>query len=129
MLKYVIRLGNNAVHTNKRITRADAILSLKNLFEFCDWIDYSYSHEYEQHTFDETLVPTGEEKRVKPEVLKALYDDVTSKDEKLAKLMAENELLRQQMSVVRQNNEKTREFHVDTLTEAETRSKLIDIDL
>ena len=88
MLKYVIRLGNNAVHTNKRITRADAILSLKNLF-----------------------------------------DDVTSKDEKLAKLMAENELLRQQMSVVRQNNEKTREFHVDTLTEAETRSKLIDIDL
>ncbi len=57
MLKYVIRLGNNAVHTNKRISRDDAVLSLKDLFEFCDWIDYSYSRNYEPHTFDESLVP------------------------------------------------------------------------
>ena len=129
MLKYVIRLGNNAVHTNKRITRDDAILALKDLFEFCDWIDYSYSHDYEEHFFDESLVPTGEEKRVKPEVLKALYDDLSSKDEKLAKIIAENEELRKQMANARQHNTRTREFHIDTLTEAETRKKLIDIDL
>ena len=43
LIKYVIRLGNVAVHTNSNIKRDDAILSLRNLFEFCDWIDYSYS--------------------------------------------------------------------------------------
>lgn len=129
MLKYVIWLGNNAVHTNKIITRDDAILALKDLFEFCDWIDYSYSQNYEEHFFDESLVPTGDEKRVKPEVLKALYDDLSSKDEKLAKLIAENEELRKQMASTRKHNTKTREFHIDTLTEAETRKKLIDIAL
>ena len=36
MLKYVIRLGNIAVHTNSNIKRDDAIISLRDLFEFCD---------------------------------------------------------------------------------------------
>ena len=38
MLKYTIRLGNVAVHTNNNIKRDEAILALRNLFEFCDCI-------------------------------------------------------------------------------------------
>ncbi len=69
MLKYTIHLGNVAVHTNSNIKRDEAIVSLRDLFEFCDWIDYSYSREYEEHTFDESLLATGDEKRVKAEEL------------------------------------------------------------
>ena len=46
MLKYVIRLGNVAVHTNSNIKRDEAVIALRDLFEFCDWIDYSYSKDY-----------------------------------------------------------------------------------
>ncbi len=46
MLKYIISLGNNAVHSNAKITRDQAILSLRNLHEFVSWIDYCYGVEY-----------------------------------------------------------------------------------
>ena len=54
MLKYAIHLGNVAVHTNSIIKRDDAIVALRDLFEFCDWIDYSYSAEYAEKSFDES---------------------------------------------------------------------------
>ena len=31
LIKYIIRLGNTAVHTNAMITRDEAVLSLRNL--------------------------------------------------------------------------------------------------
>ncbi len=129
MLKFVIHLGNVAVHTNSSIKRDDAIVALRDLFEFCDWIDYSYSEEYEEHSFDESVLASGDEKRVKAEELKALYDDLSKKDKKLAKILVENEELRRQMAEGRKQHNKSREFHVDTISEAETRKKYIDVEL
>ena len=40
MLKYTIHLGNVAVHTNNNIKRDEAIIALRDLYEFCDWVDY-----------------------------------------------------------------------------------------
>ena len=48
MLKYTIHLGNIAVHTNSNIKRDEAVIALRDLYEFCDWIDYSYSEEYDE---------------------------------------------------------------------------------
>ena len=45
MLKYTIHLGNVAVHTNNNIKRDEAVIALRDLYEFSDWIDYSYSAE------------------------------------------------------------------------------------
>lgn len=129
MLKYTIHLGNVAVHTNSNIKRDEAIIALRDLFEFCDWIDYSYSKEYIERFFDESLLASGEEKRVKPEELKSLYDSLSSKDKKLAQMMQENEELRKQMAEERKRHNQTREFHVDTISEIETRKKYIDIEL
>ena len=78
MLKYVIWLGNKAVHTNKKITRDDAIVSLRDLFEFCDWIDYSYSRVYKDKQFDESILPSGEDKRMSSEELQKMYDKMSS---------------------------------------------------
>ncbi|MDO4492232.1 MAG: DUF4145 domain-containing protein [Lachnospiraceae bacterium] len=72
MIRFVIRLGNVAVHTNSNISRDDAVVSLRNLYEFCDWIDYAYSRDYVEHTFDESLLPSSEKRREKAECQTAL---------------------------------------------------------
>ncbi len=129
MLKYTIHLGNVAVHTNNHIRRDEAVISLRDLYEFCDWIDYSYSAEYHEKTFDETLLPTGDEKRIKAEELKRLYESLSSKDKKLEDLLKENEELRRKMAEQRKVHTKNRNFNVDTISEAETRKHYIDVAL
>lgn len=129
MLKYTIHLGNVAVHTNSNIKRDEAVIALRDLFEFCDWIDYSYSSEYVDKSFDEAILPTGDEKRVKADELKALYDDLSSKDKKLADILKENEELRRQMAEERKKHTKHRDFNVDKISEAETRKRFIDVEL
>ena len=129
MLKYTIHLGNVAVHTNSNIKRDEAVVALRDLFEFCDWIDYSYSRDYEEKSFDESLLSTGEEKRVKAEELKVLYDNLSSKDKKLAEIVKENEELRKQMAEERRIHNETREFRIDNISESETRKRYIDMAL
>ncbi len=129
MLKYTIHLGNVAVHTNSNIKRDEAVIALRDLFEFCDWIDYSYSKEYKEKAFDESILASGNEKRVKADELQKLYDSLSSKDRNLEEILKENESLRQQMAKERRQNIQTREFHIDTLSEAETRKKYIDVEL
>ena len=46
MVVYIQKLGNKAVHSSTTISREEAILSLRNLFEFISWIDYCYSYRY-----------------------------------------------------------------------------------
>ena len=129
MIKYTIHLGNVAVHTNSLIKRDEAIIALRDLYEFCDWIDYSYSEEYEEKTFDETILSTGDEKRVKAEELKALYEDLSSKDKKLSDILKENEELRRQMADERKSNNNHRTFNIDKISEAQTRKHFIDVAL
>ena len=129
MLKYTIHLGNVAVHTNNNIKRDEAIIALRDLFEFCDWIDYSYSKEYSEKTYDESVLARGDEKRVNADELRQLYDSLSSKDKKLESVLKENEELRKQMANQRSYNSQTREFHVDKISEAQTRKKYIDVAL
>lgn len=129
MLKFIIKLGNVAVHTNQAIKRDDAILSLRNLFEFCKWIEYCYAEEYSDVSYDESILEKGKEEKKRPEELQDLYERLSSKDKKLEEIRKENELLREQMTKLRVKNETSRTFEVDSMTEAETRRKYIDLDL
>ncbi len=129
LLRYIVKLGNVAVHTNSMITREEAILSLHNLHQFVSWIDYCYSDEYTATDFDESLLPIGEEKRERPEELKDLYERLSSKDKRLEEMMKENEQLRALLTAKREANTKEYHFQVDELSEWETRKKYIDLDL
>ncbi len=40
LLPYIIRLGNLAVHSDCVITNGDALVSLHNLFDFIQWMEY-----------------------------------------------------------------------------------------
>ena len=39
LIRFIWKLGNSAVHTSNQIKRDQAVLALRNLFEFCKWID------------------------------------------------------------------------------------------
>jgi len=60
MITYIQKLGNKAVHSAAPISKEQAVLALRNLFEFASWIDYCYSDHYEEITFDESLLGDNE---------------------------------------------------------------------
>ncbi|MBO9131241.1 DEAD/DEAH box helicase family protein [Bacillus sp. 165] len=129
MLKYIVKLGNAAVHTNVAITRDEAVLSLHNLHQFISWIDYCYAEEYTALDFDESLLYTAEYKRERPEELNNLYEKLSAKDKSLEDLRKQNEELRQQLTANRQAQQDDYSFQVDEISELETRKHYIDLDL
>src|SRR5690606_22202800 len=68
-------------------------------------------------------------KRVRPEELKDLYEQLSSKDRKLEEIIKENESLRKKVTEKRKENTKEYDFQVDELKEFETRLKYIELDL
>lgn len=129
LLKYVIKLGNVAVHTNSNITWDEAVLSLHNLHQFVSWVDYCYSDQYSATKFNEELLQVGEEKRTRPEELKDLYHRLSAKDRDLEQVMKENAELRQQLTQKRIENTQQYDFRVDEISEYETRKRYIDLEL
>ena len=129
LMKYVVKLGNQAVHTNAPVTRDEAVLSLHHLFQFIAWIDYCYSDEFTAGEFDESLLPVGEEKPVRPKELQDLYEQLSAKDRKLEEIIKENEHLRKRVTEKRERNTEDYHFQVDELDEFGTRLKYIDLDL
>lgn len=129
MLKYIIKLGNSAVHTNKNLTREEAVLSLRNLHAFVSWIDYCYSKEYSESSFDESLLQDSVEQKKTRKELQDLFDRLGAKDKKLEDIIKENEELRKKLSARRQENEKDRDFKVDEISEFKTRKLYIDLEI
>ncbi|MCP3776548.1 DEAD/DEAH box helicase family protein [Paenibacillus sp. MZ04-78.2] len=129
LMKYIIKLGNTSVHTNASITRDEAVLSIRNLHEVVRWIDYCYAEEYTCPDFNEEILHTGEEKRTRPQELQDLYEKLSSKDQRLEELRKENEALREAMTAQRITSTENYDFEVDAFSEAETRSKYIDLEL
>ena len=57
---YIQKLGNQAVHSNTKISKQESLLALKNLHDFTLWVTYLYCDEYKEHKFDETIIPDPE---------------------------------------------------------------------
>lgn len=129
LMKYIIKLGNVAVHTNSMITRDEAVLGLHNLHQFIDWLDYCYSEDYSESEFNEEILLTGEEQRKRPEEYKELYEKLSSKDRKLEDLMKENAELRKGLTEIRIENTVQYDFQVDEISEFNTRKIYIDLEL
>lgn len=129
MIKYIIKLGNVAVHTNANVKRGEAILSLNNLHKFVSWIDYCYADEFTAKEFDEDILAEGEEKRTRPEELKDLFEKLSSKDKKLEEIRKQNEDLRRELTEKRKANTENYDFVIDEISEFETRKRYIDVEL
>ena len=127
LLSYIQQLGNKAVHSGRVITREEAVLSLRNLFSFTAWIDYSYSRYYSDVKFDESIL--GEtDKIIKVQSEKdKLSKQLAKINKKLEELSNENQALRKENEEKRKVNEKEREYKIDEISEAETRERYIDL--
>lgn len=127
LLSYIHQLGNKAVHSGRVITREEAVLSLRNLFSFTAWIDYSYSRYYSDVEFDESIL--GEtDKIIKVQSEKdKLSKQLAEINKKLEELSNENQTLRKENEEKRKINEKEREYKIDEVSEAETRKRYIDL--
>ena len=127
LLSYIHQLGNKAVHSGRVITREEAVLSLRNLFSFTAWIDYSYSRYYSDVEFDESIL--GEtDKIIKVQSEKdKLSKQLAEINKKLEELSNENQALRKENEEKRKVNEKEREYKIDEISEIETRKRYIDL--
>lgn len=131
LIRYIVKLGNVAVHTNSNISREEAITALRNLHEFVSWIDYSYSIDYTAQTFNEEILLDGGETRKRKEEYQDLFEKLNAKDRKLKDIIAENEKIRKKTTNMRIHNQEKKDydFKVDEITESETRKRYIDVDL
>jgi len=129
MIKNIISMGNSAVHSNKHISRDQAILSLKNLFEMTSWIAYCYSDRYESAIFDESLLYCGKESGATTAELEKLSQKLTERDARVLAMEKENAKLKVMLTEKRHDHGKVNKFKVDKLTEAQTRVQYIDTEL
>ena len=55
-LDYLRRVGNNATHNPKGVSRDQAVLALQNLHSFLDFVAYCYGADYTEIPFDKSLL-------------------------------------------------------------------------
>ncbi len=123
-LTYLRKVGNNATHNPKSVSRDQAVLALQNLHSFLDFVAYCYGKDYIETTFDKALLEAKPEPEVVPvttpateEVdFKTLLDENFPKQEKLTKRRIAQ--LKQGYTVKPMD-----------MTEAETRRAYIDVML
>lgn len=128
-ITYIIKLGNFSVHSNKKVTRDEAVICLKYLFDFMNWISYCYDSNYEDVTFDESILPNLSNDNLKKEEREELENKLYEKDIELEKTLRENEELRKKLTSERTSKKKSYNFKVDDISEFETRKRFIDLDL
>lgn len=127
-LPFLVKLGNLAVHTERAVQPEDALLSLRALFEFIQWVDYCYGTDYEDRRFNEAKIPTD---RVIVDTKKIKEQDslLGEKDAEIEALRKEIEAMSVQFTAAREQHKQERTFAADAPSEFETRKHYIDIDI
>lgn len=133
-MDYIRRSGNNVAHSNKKLGRDEAMLCLENLFIYLDYIAYCYSDQYEERSFDKTLISSRiENVKVSKEAANVVKEELAKEQEKVAKqeldlqkLIAENASLKEELSARRQEQQQTYVPKPLDLSEYKTRKLYID---
>ena len=117
-MDYIRRIGNTAAHTGRQITKEQAALCLENLFIFLDFVAYCYAEDYQDGTFDRSLL--------EQEPVAAVPVIDTGGDLKLEELMAENAALREELTARRAEQQQTYVPKPLDISEYNTRKLYID---
>lgn len=127
-MPFIIKLGNLAVHTEKSVQKSDALLALKGLFEFIEWVDYCYGTDYEERKFDENLIPT-ERIVIDTKKIKEQESLLGEKDAEIEALRKKIEQLSKQFTAEKEQHKEERSFKSEDLSEFKTRKIYIDVDM
>lgn len=122
-LTYLRKVGNNATHSAKSVTRDQAVLALQNLHSFLDFVSYCYGKDYIETPFDKALLEAKQPKAepVAPPAVEEV-DFQTLLDENFPK---REKLTKKRISQLKQG------YTVKPMdmTEAQTRKAYIDVML
>lgn len=131
-LQEVIRTGNEGVHGSEVVAKAKNLFALKALFNFLNWLDYTYGMDYKQRTFDESLIPINKVVIVaKPnkEEIQKYKDELDEKDNTIAELMKQLAEAQAAIQNRKENPTNKPELKLEDLSEFQTRKMFIDEDL
>ncbi len=127
-LPFIVRLGNMAVHTERAISQDEARLALCNLFEFIQWIDYSYGKCYTERRFDPNNLPKTKI-IINKNKIKQQQSLIEQKDNEIKALQEQIAKMSEQLTADKQNNQSHRTFSAGDISEFKTRKIYIDVDL
>ncbi|MGO5052369.1 DEAD/DEAH box helicase family protein [Lachnospiraceae bacterium LCP25S3_G4] len=127
-MPFIIKLGNLSVHTDKKVSKSDAVLSLQGLFEFVEWIDYCYGNDYQERSFDEKLIP-GEKVTVDVSKIKEQESLLSEKESEIKALREKIEAMSATYTAEKGQHKEERTFTAKDLSEFKTRKRYIDVDL
>lgn len=127
-LRFIWKLGNDAAHTRAEIRPQDAVLALRGLFNFVEWIDYCYGPSYEERSFDARAIPAVK-RAVDEKEFRRQQKESAGKDGRIAELEAQVHALREQFAATKQERPAAEPFDPDEIPEWETRKRYIDVDL
>ena len=115
-MDYIRRVANTAAHSSSRKVSSDqAALCLENLFVFLDFVAYCYGNQYEEHSFDPSLLGKDSSPAV-PE----------TPDIDFEQLIAENKALKEELTARREEQQQTYVQKPLDLSEYKTRKLYID---
>lgn len=117
-MDFIRKLGNNAAHNGKKITLDQAKLCLENLYIFLDFVSYCYAKGYTEGEFHAELLEES-----KPS---ALEDMPQISEIDLKALIAENQVLKEQLTARREEQQQTYVPKPLDLSEYKTRKIYID---
>lgn len=123
-LDYLRRVGNNATHNPKSVTKDQAVLALQNLHSFLDFVAYCYSANYVETVFDKSLLEG------KPETAPASITHPIAKEVDFQTLLDKNFLKREKFTAKRIHQLKQGYITKPMdMTEVQTRKAYIDVML
>ena len=115
-MDYIRRMGNNAAHTEKKLSQEQAALCLENLYIFMDFVACCYGETYTAGQFDPSLLQNQP----------AVPAPAPAPDADLEALIAENQALKAELTARREAQQKSYVPKPLDLTEYETRKLYID---
>ena len=118
-INYIRKVGNNAAHNTRNITKGQAIFALENLFYFMDFIACCYGDNYQKHLFNRTLL-----EQPAPALLPPLAAEIP-----LSVLVDTNKAVKPALTAKRQTQAPAYKPVPIDPTEAETRKAYIDVML
>ena len=119
-MDFIRKVGNNAAHSGKKVTKEQAELCLENLYYFMDQVAYFYADSYTEQQFDKNLPIQTPEKAFSP---------ANDTDIDLQALIEEDKALKKQLTTHRQEKQQTYTSKPLEHSEADTRKIYIDFML
>ena len=131
-IQIAIKVGNQAVHSKTEVEKSFALLALKALFNFMNWIVFTYADKYETRHFDEALIPVNKATIVvkkNTEEINKYKDELDEKEKSIAELRKQLADLQQSIATNKATPKTNVQVGYEKIDEKTTRKLFIDDDL